>query len=1351
MIEQEELLLNPFPGLRPFRLEENYVFFGRDGQSDQVLTKLRSARFVAVVGTSGSGKSSLVNAGLLPALFSGHMPSAGSSWRVASFRPGSSPIRNLAEALSAPGVCGVKDEAVAGEHLENIERTLRRSSLGLLEVVNQSRLAPDENLLILADQFEELFRFRKKSTAEHPADEAAAFVKLLLEAKQPDKADDKKLPIYVILTMRSDYLGDCAHFWGLPEAINEGQFLIPRMTDDNRREAITGPVIIGGGEITAPLVNRLLNDAGDDPAQLPILQHALMRTWDYWKNQGRASGPIDIPHYEKIGGMSEALSNHADEAFADLSPELQGVAVKVFKSLTEKEADNREGRRPATVAEIAAAAEARESQVKTVVEKFRRPDRSFLMPSPPDALTAGTLIDISHESLIRGWVRLRAWVDEEAESAAQYVRLAQKAALFPDAEDYLRGPALSNGLRWLEDNQPTRAWAQRYHPGFEKTIEYLELSKAKRQTDLDEAERKHTEEIERDLRHAQALAAGEQRRVRLRNWGLVILSILLLGMMGITVFAVKLKNYAEQQTVEAHTQKERAEKALKDVEVQRDNAQRSQTEAETQKTVAENALAGAKRDRDKAQRAEAEAAHQRDLAEQQRGEALTQAKLAGVATREAKNSRDALQLALTKESAARDEAVRLAKAAEAAKTEAETQRDSARKFLETIHEIDRSAPYFGAVIRGPRQPIYRAWMSARGKVITQTVDNSTEMWDPQTDQADLVNQPYLANPLTTPALYSKSGKLVLLTNYAGLPGAVAWDLAGEKELFRTEWNDIDAQTTIVSPDDRVIVRAHKDAEIFDARTGQKLRDLDPSRWALPNLTTSKVSSDGRLLAGFNSNSAEVWNLDNGSFVASLNGHLDEIKSIAFSPDSKFIVTSGKDGTARVWDSRTGDPLARLSGHAGAVNSAAFSENGRYIVTTSEKQAYLWEAKSPEWTAVTENSPTTLDGHTDTVTNATFSPDGKWVVTISQDRTAQLWDAAINGRVNAGSSQPGSAASVAVFRGHIKPVTSLDVSPDSNYVVTGSEDRTARLWDLRSLGAFNVSSVQLAAQPEQYEGKCPATVKFTGAITVQGRSGTVEYKFVRNDGSESLPQALVFEGPGTRLVSDSTYVLENGVSRAGRPYPTEGWVEIQILKPIEMESRRATFSVKCSEAGLTPPVAQLTSAQLRQIMPGATEEQLALYLPHLQEAMDKFGINTPMRRAAFLAEIAFNTAELRYLTELGSDERLEKQYGTRKDLGNLEPGDGARFKGRGGFGLQGRANYRTYSELLGIDLVAQPALAASPEVAFRTAALFWQRSGLNDLADESDLASIVRRISGGARDLTQHAVYFGRARAALGVK
>ena len=151
--------------------------------------------------------------------------------------------------------------------------------------------------------------------------------------------------------MRSDFLGDCSQFWELPEAINNGQYLIPRMTRDERREAISGPVAVGQGAISEPLVNQLLNDVGDNPDQLPILQHALMRTWDHWLSH-RNGNPMDIPDYNAIGGMAEALSRHADEAYAELNEEQTAIAEKLFKGLTEKGADNREIRRPMEVGEI---------------------------------------------------------------------------------------------------------------------------------------------------------------------------------------------------------------------------------------------------------------------------------------------------------------------------------------------------------------------------------------------------------------------------------------------------------------------------------------------------------------------------------------------------------------------------------------------------------------------------------------------------------------------------------------------------------------------------------------------------------------------------------------------------------------------------------------------------------------------------------------------------------------------------------------------------------------------------------------------------------------------------------------
>jgi len=176
---------NPYPGLRPFLEQEEHLFFGRERQIDTMADKLRQTHFLAVVGTSGSGKSSLVNCGLRPALHRGLIAAAGSAWRVAQFRPGNMPIRALAQALAAKGV--LYDNMPDGPFsaAEMVEAGLRMSSLGLLDVFDQARLGPDVNLLVVADQFEELFRYRSLATADQTApqrfaEESAAFVNLLL-------------------------------------------------------------------------------------------------------------------------------------------------------------------------------------------------------------------------------------------------------------------------------------------------------------------------------------------------------------------------------------------------------------------------------------------------------------------------------------------------------------------------------------------------------------------------------------------------------------------------------------------------------------------------------------------------------------------------------------------------------------------------------------------------------------------------------------------------------------------------------------------------------------------------------------------------------------------------------------------------------------------------------------------------------------------------------------------------------------------------------------------------------------------------------------------------------------------
>ncbi|HEY4641843.1 MAG TPA: AAA family ATPase, partial [Thermoanaerobaculia bacterium] len=389
---------NPFPGLRPFEPDEDYLFFGRERQTDELLRRLRTTRFLSILGTSGSGKSSLVRSGLIPSLYGGGMTVAGSRWRVAIMRPGDDPLANLAAALSAPEALG---DHSADQDLKRdfFETTLRASNLGIVECVRQARIAPGDNVLVLVDQFEELFRY-KRSRREAARDDAAAFVKLLLSARESDA------PIYVAFTMRSDFIGDCMEFPGFPEVINEGVYLVPRMSRDELRSAIIGPVAVGGGTIAPRLVSRLLNDVGDDPDQLPILQHALMRTWEAWTANHDAGEPLDLRHYEAVGTMRTALSRHAEEAFSELHGGEQLIAEKMFKALTDKDTDVRGVRRPASMREICAISGATTSEVAAVVERFRRDGRTFLMPPAGTPLNDESIIDISHESLMRVWTRL---------------------------------------------------------------------------------------------------------------------------------------------------------------------------------------------------------------------------------------------------------------------------------------------------------------------------------------------------------------------------------------------------------------------------------------------------------------------------------------------------------------------------------------------------------------------------------------------------------------------------------------------------------------------------------------------------------------------------------------------------------------------------------------------------------------------------------------------------------------------------------------------------------------------------------------------------------------------------------
>ena len=1024
---------NPFPGLRPFELDEEHLFFGREGQADDLLERLNRNRFLAIVGVSGSGKSSLVRAGLLPSLYSGFLADASSHWRVAIMRPGDAPIRNLAAALNQPGVLDDHSEprgldeptpplkpplppaALSSQaiHVALTETTLRRGYLGLVEVVRQARIAENENLLVVVDQFEELFRFKLNARNPDANDEAAAFVKLLLTA-----AEQTSVSIYIVLTMRSDFLGDCAQFRNLPEALNDGQHLIPKMTRDQQRSAIEGPVAVGGAEITPQLVNRLLNDMGDNPDQLPILQHALMRTWDYWVDHHDGKEPIDLRHYRAIGGMAQALSQHADEIYHQLPDQrCREITEKLFKCLTDKGPDNREVRRPTKLSDVCAAAATEPEEVIAIVERFRGAGKSFLMPPAGVDLTEKTVLDISHESLMRVWRRLKDWVDQEAQSAQIYRRLAETAAMHQqDKAGFLRDPELTIGLNWRQETQPNAAWAKRYAPAFKPAMQFLDAS----------AEARDAEVTAKELARRR-----EVRRLRSFIAGLAVLALLAIGAAG----------YAYLREQDALTAKKQALD-------QEQKAKDAQALAQQRALEAKDAQALAQRRAQEAIQAKDIEAQQRELAENAKKAEAEQRKLAQQRQQQAEVARkaeaeqrmraeEALQRA--DERAINSDIFAQSLAAEnllASNRELEAliaSIDLGRQVKENQSRLDK--PIRMRAITALREVVYgvkeRNRLEGHGASVrsvsfspdgqtlaSASADHTVKLWNLQ---GQLLNTLEGHGASVRSVSFSPDGQTLASTSDDNT--VKLWDLQGQL-LNTLEGHGSSVWSVSFSPDGQTLASASADntVKLWDLQ-GQLSNTLeDHDSWVL----SVSFSPDGQTLVSASAdNTVKFWDLQ-GQLLNTLEGHGANVSSVSFSPDGQTLASASDDNTIKLWDLQ-GQLLNTLEGHGASVWSVSFSPDGQTLASASaDNTIKLWDLQG--------QLLNTLEGHGTSVWSVSFSPDGQTLASASYDHTVKLWN--LQGQLSN------------TLEGHSASVSSVSFSPDGQTLASASDDHTVKLWNLQ---------------------------------------------------------------------------------------------------------------------------------------------------------------------------------------------------------------------------------------------------------------------------------------------------------------
>jgi TPR repeat protein len=466
---------HPYPGLRPFEAHEWSIFFGRERMIDEVIDRLARDRAVVVHGASGSGKSSLIRAGVLPKL-SRQFLRHGVPWLTCAMRPSGGPLWNLAAEF-------VRLEGRAGDltRIQAVHGLFNRRDATLASVVAACEGLAGKSVCILVDQFEELFRYERETSRE----EAELFVDLIgRAAKEPDGSKSlDSAETHVVVTMRSEFLGNCARFDGLAETINRTQYLVPRMDDDALTRAVRRPAHMYNGDIDEALAARLINSVRGREDELPLLQHGLMMMWDEAVlDKTRERIVLDGAVVDRAGGLAELLSSHADRVMDAAAPDASRASLveSMFRELTDVNAEGSAIRRPRALRDLAAVAGSTSDELRPLVDAFRAPGVTFVTPYEPTPLTEKTVIDISHEALIRCWRRISAlkdgWLKRELDDGLAWRSLLIEATGFAEDKRRVLSAAATEDRSRLFAKRG-EAWSRRYGGGWPLVRELLDASR----------------------------------------------------------------------------------------------------------------------------------------------------------------------------------------------------------------------------------------------------------------------------------------------------------------------------------------------------------------------------------------------------------------------------------------------------------------------------------------------------------------------------------------------------------------------------------------------------------------------------------------------------------------------------------------------------------------------------------------------------------------------------------------------------------------------------------------------------------------------------------------------------------